>query len=438
MDRTRAVSDDTPQAASPPNVPSKSTNTPPSMTKSADSESRRPASGPTPQKRLSYAEMAKKGLSNERLNGAAGANPAVAPGQSSRRVTRPTGNPPATAVSGATSRSRQPIAERRDTNQFDNELGQRSRGGRQPSSDTDDTQNAPVHPTSSSKPSDISASKQARTAQRDGVTNSAPVLSASSMRVRRSPSFRDASHSRASQETGSNIPPVPPRTEEMREKYGIPIPEVDLPRERTTVRPRAEPDNRTTSVHPSVQPSTPSPSSSTPHERNATRSKAEQVRRTASTQPPFKLSTPPPPPLKRPSASASPSSTAPVSTKMSSSRMHTSRGTLLYESHHASATTESLQRGHKDPSAIRHGPVTRIRLIYHTARLYPRKLTLLRQYLLGRTVRTSLLHPLPRMRLFSRVMWACLLHHTDPTHSMVTGMLSCNRVVVSPRETADH
>ena len=253
MDRTRAVYDDTPQTPSPPNVPSKSTNIPPSMTKSADSGSRRPASGPTPQKRLSYAEMAKKGLSNERLNGAAGANPAVAPGQSSRRVTRPTGNPPATAVSGATSRGRQPIAERRDTNQFDNELGQRSRGGRQvsptlaqyfcslviltsgpplqPSSDTDDTQNAPVHPTSSSKPSDISASKQARTAQRDGVTNSAPVLSASSMRVRRSTSFRDASHSRASQETDSNIPSVPPRPEETKARYESSLPQVDSPRE---------------------------------------------------------------------------------------------------------------------------------------------------------------------------------------------------------------
>jgi hypothetical protein len=248
MDRTRAVYDDTPQAPSPPNVPSKSTNIPPSMTKSADSGSRRPASGPTPQKRLSYAEMAKKGL-----NGAAGANPAVAPGQSSRRVTRPTGNPPATADSGATSRGRQLIAECTDASQSDNELGQRSRGGGQVSptlaqyfcslviltsgpplqlsSDTDDTRNAPVHPISSSKPSDISASKQARTTQRDGVTNSAPVLSASSMRVRRSPSFRDASHSRASQETDSNIPPVPPRPEEAKTRYESSLPQVDSPRE---------------------------------------------------------------------------------------------------------------------------------------------------------------------------------------------------------------
>ena len=252
MDRTRAVYDDTPQTPSPPNVPSKSTNIPPSMTKSADSGSRRPASGPTPQKRLSYAEMAKKGLSNERLNGAAGANPAVAPGQSSRRVTRPTGNPPATAVSGATSRGRQPIAERRDTNQFDNELGQRSRGGRQvsptlaqyfcslviltsgpplqPTSDTDNTQNAPVHPTSSSKPSDISASKEARTARRDGVTNFAPVLSASSMRVRHDPSFRNGLPSLTPQEAYGNISPVPHRPEETRERYESPLPQRLTPR----------------------------------------------------------------------------------------------------------------------------------------------------------------------------------------------------------------
>ena len=248
MDGTIAVFDDTSQTPSPPNVPSKSTNIPPSMTKSADSGSRRPTSGQTPQKRLSYAEMTKKGLSNERPNGAAGANPAVAPGQSSRRgVTRPTDNPPATAVSGVTSRDRQPIAEHRDASQFDSELGERSRGGRQVSStlawyfcslviltrgpplqltsNTDNTRNAPVHPTSFSKPSDISASKEARTAQRDGVTNFAPVLSASSMRVRHNHSFRNGLPSRTPQEAYGNILPVPHGLEETRERYESPLPQ---------------------------------------------------------------------------------------------------------------------------------------------------------------------------------------------------------------------
>lgn len=127
------------------------------------------------------------------------------------------------------------------------------------------------------------------------------------------------------------------------------------------IRSHAELVNRTTSVNPSVEPSTSPPSSSTPHERNATRSKADQVRRTASTQPSFRLSTPPPPPLKRPSASASPSSssTAPVSTKMSSSRMHKDPSAIRYglpvPPNSTPASNDPPRQGHKD-SDIPHRP----------------------------------------------------------------------------------
>ena len=100
------------------------------MTRSTDSGSHRPIAGPTLQGRPSYATMARNALSDERLDSAAGANPAVSPGQSSRRrEPRPTDNPPEMAVSGATSGGRQPITERRDASQFDIELDARSRVG---------------------------------------------------------------------------------------------------------------------------------------------------------------------------------------------------------------------------------------------------------------------------------------------------------------------
>ena len=53
----------------------------------------------------------------------------------------------------------------------------------QPPFDADNTQNVAAHLTPSSKLSDISTSKEARAVQRDSVTNSASILSASSMRV---------------------------------------------------------------------------------------------------------------------------------------------------------------------------------------------------------------------------------------------------------------
>ena len=95
---------------------------------STNSGTHRPTGGPTLQGRPSYATIARNALSDERLDGAAGANPdGVASGQSSRRrEPRPTDNPPATAISGETSGGRQAITERVDASQFDFDLDARS------------------------------------------------------------------------------------------------------------------------------------------------------------------------------------------------------------------------------------------------------------------------------------------------------------------------
>jgi hypothetical protein len=254
MDNTRELDDDTPQHPSPPNVMSKSTNLSPSETKLTDSGSHRPTSGPTLQGRPSYVTMTRNALSDERLDSATGANPAAASGQSSRRrETRPTDNPAATAISEAASGGRQPKTERRDASRFDIELDARSRVGQQvrlrisaallllviltsgpplqPPSDVGNTQSIALQPISSSRPSDISASKEARAAQRDDVTNPGPILSASStMRVTSQlrpvtspPSSLNVLPSRELQET-DNIRLGPPRPEETRERYESPFP----------------------------------------------------------------------------------------------------------------------------------------------------------------------------------------------------------------------
>ena len=67
---TRRQDDDTPHYPSPLNVISKSTSI-------SQSGSHRATTGPTPQVSSSYATMDMKTLSDERLNGAAGASPAV-------------------------------------------------------------------------------------------------------------------------------------------------------------------------------------------------------------------------------------------------------------------------------------------------------------------------------------------------------------------------
>ena len=118
MDNTvsgsRRQDNDTPQSPSPSNVMSKSTNI-------SQSESHRATTGPTLQAKPSYAAMARKALSDERLDSAAGASPGAA---SRRREPRPTDNQ-TTAHQAAASRGRQATTE-----QFDVELDARSRAGK--------------------------------------------------------------------------------------------------------------------------------------------------------------------------------------------------------------------------------------------------------------------------------------------------------------------
>ena len=109
--RTRRQDGDPPQSHSPPNVMSNSTNI-------SQSGFHRVTTGPTLQGRPSYATMARKVLSDERLDSAAGASPAVA---SRRREPRPTDNQ-TTAHPMAASRGH--------TEQFNAELDARSRAGK--------------------------------------------------------------------------------------------------------------------------------------------------------------------------------------------------------------------------------------------------------------------------------------------------------------------
>jgi hypothetical protein len=247
----------------------------------------------------------------------------------------------------------------------------------QPPLDADNTQNVSSYMISSSKSSSISGSKETRAAQREGITNSETIVSASSMQlpvhlVSNSLPSRNPQPSRALRENGSNIslPVVAPGPEETRKRNESPHPQEDSRGQstvirphavqvdrtasvqpfikpstsypppssssgRTATRPHAEPVNRTasSSVQPSIKPSTSYPSPFSSSERNATRPHAEPVNRTASVQPPAKPSTPTPP-LDRPSASILPSSSppAPALAEMTSNRMHPPRGMPSYES----------------------------------------------------------------------------------------------------------
>jgi hypothetical protein len=285
---TRRPDDDIPLPPPPTDILSKSTNI------LTDSGSHRPISGSALQGRLPFVTMAINALS-EHLDSDAGANPAAASGQLSRwRAPRPTDNR-ISAIPGAASRGFQAIKERRDTNRFDIELDARSRAGQVSprigivllfvilnsapplqSPDANSTQSASVHPISNS--SNISVSKESRAAQREGVTNPGPILSAGFVQL-----ISKLQYS-----------PVSQGSEETKERKESPFIQVDSPRERTVIRPYSEQVDRTASVRPSAKPSIPSP------------------------------------PLKRQSVSTSPLSSPPA-TSLTSSRMLTLRCTLPYE-----------------------------------------------------------------------------------------------------------
>ena len=126
MDSTSGPDNDTTKSSSSPDFLSKSTNMSQSKFKLADSGSHQATSGPTLQGRLSYASIARKAVSNERLGsvspGAASSRP------SQTRVARPADNQ-STVVPAAVSMDRQATARSGDISKFDVEVHTQSRAG---------------------------------------------------------------------------------------------------------------------------------------------------------------------------------------------------------------------------------------------------------------------------------------------------------------------
>ncbi len=134
--------------------------------------------------------------------------------------------------------------------------------------------------------------------QREGITNSGTVVSASSTQqlvhpVTSSPPSRNALSSHALRENRSNIS-LPLGPEETRKRNESPHPQEDSRSQRTVIRPHAVQVDRTASVQSSVKPSTSYPPPSSSSERTNTH--AEKVDRIAPIQPSAKPSTPSFPP----------------------------------------------------------------------------------------------------------------------------------------------
>ncbi|KAH9987990.1 hypothetical protein BJV77DRAFT_766227 [Russula vinacea] len=252
MDPTSGRDNDTTKSPSPPNVKSNSTNIPSqSRTTMTNSGSNQPTSRPTSQGKLSYANAAKKAVSNERLDSAASASPGAASNRQSRtRDARPANNQ-TTAVPAAVPKDRQATTQRKDTSKLDVELDAHPRAG-QPPTDVDNTRNVAAHPISSPMPPDISAWKEARTAKREGrkVTIPAPSL--------------DVRPSQASRNTSNNNSLGPPEPGEQAEKNESSLHQLDSSREINTTRSLAQQVHRTASVRTSAKPSTSSPPSNRP------------------------------------------------------------------------------------------------------------------------------------------------------------------------------
>ena len=130
MDPTSGRDNDTTKSPSPPNVKSNSTNIPSqSRTTMTNPGSNQPTSRPTSQGKLSYANAAKKAVSNERLDSAASASPGAASNRQSRtRDARPANNQ-TTAVPAAVPKDRQATTQRKDTSKLDVELDAHPRAG---------------------------------------------------------------------------------------------------------------------------------------------------------------------------------------------------------------------------------------------------------------------------------------------------------------------
>ena len=123
MDPTSGRDNDTTKSPSPPDVKSNSTNIPSqSRTALTNSGSHQATSRPTSQGKLSYANAAKKAVSNERLDSTASASPGAASNRQSRtRDARPV-NSRTTAVPAAVPKDRQATTQRKDTSRLDVEL----------------------------------------------------------------------------------------------------------------------------------------------------------------------------------------------------------------------------------------------------------------------------------------------------------------------------
>ncbi|KAF8476411.1 hypothetical protein DFH94DRAFT_759052 [Russula ochroleuca] len=242
MDATSGHDNDTTKSPSPPDVMSNSTNiSSQSRTKLTDLGSRQATSRPTVQGRPSYAAIARKAISNERLDSAASDSPGSA---SSRQPQTKEARPAdirSTSIPAAVPRDRQATAQRRDISELDVKHDAQSRAG-QPPANADNTRNV-AHPTSSPMAPDISTSKEAHAAKREGSF----------------PPSRDTQPSLALRGTGSNITLRLPEPGERKEKNVTSLHELDASRERNATRPRAQEVDWTASVQPSAQPSTSSP-----------------------------------------------------------------------------------------------------------------------------------------------------------------------------------
>ena len=195
------------------------------------------------QGRPSYATIARKALSDERLDNAAGASPAAASSSPSRRREPRPADSRSTAIA-TFSRDGHATAPRRDISGLDVELDARSRARPsvsprvvlpfviltngpplQPPADVDDTRNVVASPIFEFF--DSSASREARPAQREVLTSPGPI-STSPMQLTEQlrpaisqPLSRDVLPSQVLRDTGSNIPLGPPELRERRERTNI-------------------------------------------------------------------------------------------------------------------------------------------------------------------------------------------------------------------------
>jgi hypothetical protein len=285
MDATSGHDNDTTKSPSPPDVMSNSTNiSSQSRTKLTDLGSRQATSRPTVQGRPSYAAIARKAISNERLDSAASDSPGSA---SSRQPQTKEARPAdirSTSIPAAVPRDRQATAQRRDISELDVKHDAQSRAGQvspriavvfqlviltndplQPPANADNTRNV-AHPTSSPMAPDISTSKEAHAAKREGVSPFPHLVDefhatdyATTSRNQSFPPSRDTQPSLALRGTGSNITLRLPEPGERKEKNVTSLHELDASRERNATRPRAQEVDWTASVQPSAQPSTSSP-----------------------------------------------------------------------------------------------------------------------------------------------------------------------------------